>query len=123
MGAQATGLPLLPTGFVAGTITISAGQAGTPQNLLTLVAAQLDANVSRTPYYIRIEADSSGVVYIGAPSPLLGALATTNYGRLLATGSPGGNAVFESYFPGAQPSGQQLSVLMSGSGTFHVEIR
>lgn len=126
MGAAASGLPLLPPSFMAGTITISAGQANTPLQLSALVQAQLDPNVPGSARNVVITSDSSQPVYIGHPSPKLGALSTTNYGRLLAAASgataQGNSAVYSSQFPGSQATLDDIWVLLPGAGTFHVEI-
>lgn len=127
MGAAATGTPLLPSSYVAGTITISAGQAGTPQQLLALIQAQLDANCPGVAYILTIQADASNPVYIGRQTPLGGALSTTNYGVLLDKAqSPllaGANKVYQSAFPGSHAPIGDIQVLMSGAGnTFHVEV-
>jgi len=125
MGAYATGSPLYPAGYVAGTITISAGQAGTPQSLLALIQAQLDTNCPGANQEVTLQSDSSGALYVGRPN-LIGALATTNYGYVLdaATGSfhAGASRTYRSSFPGNNSPVGDLQVLMTGAGTFHVEV-
>lgn len=64
MGAAATGYPLIPSGYVAGTITISALQAGVPQQLLTLIQAQLDANCPGAGQEVTIQVDATAL-YVG----------------------------------------------------------
>ena len=126
MGAFGTGSPLFPSGYVAGTITISAGQAGTPQSLLALIQAQLDANCPGAGQEVTIQADATGAVYIGRASPIAGALATTNYGYVLdaASGSfvAGASRTYRTTFPGSHSPVGDLQVLMTGAGTFHVEV-
>lgn len=125
MGAYATGSPLLPSGYVAGTITISSGQAGTPQSLLGLIQTQLDANCPGAGYEVTLQTDSSGALYVGR-SNLIGALSTSNYGYVLdkaQTGfTAGASRTYRSGFPGSHSSVGDLQVLMSATGTFHVEV-
>lgn len=119
MGAAATGSPLYPAGYVAGTITISPAQAGVPQQLLALVQAQLDPNCPGAGQEVQLQADASGTLYIGEASPLGGALSTTNYGYLLTSGS---SRIYRTTFPGRHSPVGDLQVLMTLSGTFHVEV-
>ena len=119
MGAAATGYPLLPVGYVGGTITISAGQAGTPQNLLALIQAQLDPNCPGSGQEIQIQSDASGPVYIGR-SNLAGALSATNYGYQLPYAFT--SRTYRSGFPGASSPVGDLWVFMAAAGTFHVEV-
>jgi len=120
MGAAATGTPLIPSGYVAGTITISAGQAGSPQNLFDLIRAQLDPNCVGVGREINIQNDfASGTLYIGGPNPILGALSTSNYGYALV---PGAARTYRSSFPGNAASVGDLQVLLAATGTFHVEV-
>jgi hypothetical protein len=125
MGAFATGSPLMPSGYVAGTITISAGQAGTPQQLLSLIQAQLDPNCPGAGHEIQLQADSSGALYIGRANAA-GPLSTTNYGYVLDKAqSPlvaGASRIYRTSFPGAHSPVGDLMVLMSATGTFHVEV-
>ena len=120
MGAAATGF-LFASTYVAGTITISAGQAGTPQNLLLLIQAQLDAQCPGAAQEVTIQTDASGSLYVGRYN-LVGALSTTNYGYLLSSGSPGASRTYRSSFPGNNSPVGDLWVLMTGAGTFHVEV-
>jgi hypothetical protein len=115
----------MPAGYVAGTITISAGQANTPQQLLTLIQAQLDPNCPGAGQEVTLQTDSSGAVYVGEQN-LVGALSTTNYGYCLdkaQTGFVGGaSRTYRTSFPGSHSPVGDLSVLMITSGTFHVEV-
>lgn len=126
MGAAATGFPIVPSGLVAGTITISAQQAGTPQQLLALIQAQLDPNCPGAGQEVTLLADSSGPLYIGRAN-LVGPLSASNYGYLLAAGTspviPGGGISFQTSFPGNSAPVGDLQVLMTGAGTFHVIIK
>ena len=124
MGASATGFPLFPAGYVAGTITISAGQANSPQSLLALIQAQLDANCAGSYQEVTLQADASGALYVGRPN-IVGPLSTTNYGYILAaatTGAAGASRTYRSSFPGNNSPVGDLMVLMSAAGTFHVEV-
>ncbi len=125
MGALGTGSPLFPSGYVAGTITISAGQANAPQNLLTLIQAQLDANCPGAGREVTLQTDSSGVLYVGETN-LIGDLSTTNYGYALdkaQTGfTAGASRTYRTTFPGTHSPVGDLMVLMAASGTFHVEV-
>jgi hypothetical protein len=125
MGAFAAGSPLFPAGYVAGTITISAGQANVPQNLLTLIQAQLDANCPGAGQEVTIQTDTSGAVYVGEPN-LIGALSTSNYGYVLdkaQSGFVGGaSRTYRTAFPGSHSPVGSLNVLMTSSGTFHVVV-
>lgn len=124
MGAAATGTPLLPTGYVAGTISISAAQAGSAQSLLALIQAQLDPNVQGAAQEVNISSDSSGIVYIGTAKNLAGTLSASNYGVAL----PASTTTFAPYrnyratFPGINAPVGNLYVFMSSTGTFHVEV-
>ena len=120
MGASATGFPLLPAGYTAGTITIAAGQANVPQNLMTLIQQQLDINVQGSGYEIQLQTDNSGNVFIGNATTIGGPLSSTNYGYQLFQG--GASRTYRSGFPGSHSSVQDLQVLMTAAGTFHVEI-
>jgi len=119
MGAAATGFPLLPSGYVAGTITISSGQAGTPQQLLTLIQTQLDANCPGAGQEVTLQADgNSGALYVGRAN-LVGALSTSNYGYVL---QPGNSRTYRSSFPGNSSPVGDLQVFMVAAGVFHVEV-
>ena len=125
MGAYATGPPLFPAGYVAGKITISAGNAGTPLPLLSLIQAQLDSNCPGAGQEVTIQADTSGAVYVGRASTLGGALSTSNYGYVLDPGTStvaGASRTYRSSFPGNNSPVGDLQVLMAAAGTFHVEV-
>ena len=119
MGAAATGFPLTPSTYVAGTVTISAGQANAPQQLLALVQAQLDANAIGVSYEVTLQTDGSGILYVGRQN-LVGPLSTANYGYQLPSG--GTSRTYRSGSPGSHSSIGDLQVLMSTAGTFHIEI-
>ena len=123
MGAYATGTPLYPHTYVAGTITLAAGN--TPYNLLALIQAQLDANCPGASYEVTIQADSSNPVYVGT-SNLIGALSTSNYGYVLDKAQSGfvagASRTYRSGFPGSHSAVGDLWVLMGGANTFHVEV-
>ena len=116
MGAAATGFPLMPSGYVAGTITLS---DSLPHSLLALVQAQLDPNAAGAGYEVDLQTDASGDLYVGRQSPLGGALSSTNYGYQLPAG--GASRTYRSGFPGAHSPVGDLQVLMVGGGTFHIE--
>lgn len=121
MGAAATGSPLYPAGYVAGTITF-AGSA--PLQLLALIQAQLDANCPGAGREVTIQADASGPVYVGEANKI-GALSTTNYGYVLdaASGSlAGASRTYRTTFPGTHSPVGDLMVLMADGQTFHVEV-
>lgn len=115
MGASGTGFPLLPAGYVAGTITLP---DGSPHNLLTLIQAQLDPNCKGAAQQVGLQADDSGTLYVGRNSPLGGALSTSNYGYALTSGSQ----TYRTSFPGDKAPIGDLEVLIEGGGTFHVEV-
>jgi hypothetical protein len=119
MGAAAAGSPLFPAGYVAGTIEISAGQAGVPQQLLALIQAQLDPNCPGAGAEVTLQTDTSGVLYVGRQSSLGGPLSTTNYGYAL---QPLGSRTYRTSFPGNHSPVGDLQVLMAAAGTFHVEV-
>ena len=125
MGASATGIPLFAAGYVAGTITISAQQAGVPQQLLALVQAQLDPNCPGAGQEVTLQTDSSGALYVGEQNKA-GALSTTNYGYVLDAAQTGlvagASRTYRTSFPGAHSPVGDLSVLMTAAGTFHVEV-
>ena len=118
MGAFATGTPLLPSGYVAGTITISAGQANVPQQLLALIQAQLDLNCPGAGQEVTIQATSASL-YVGRESPLAGPLSSSNYGYVLVAGA---SRTYRTTFPGAHSPVGDLQVLMTATGTFQVEV-
>jgi hypothetical protein len=125
MGAAGTGSPLFPAGYVAGTIAIGAGQAGAPQQLLALVQAQLDPNCPGAGQEVTLQTDSSGALYVGEPNAV-GPLSTTNYGYCLDAAQSGfvagASRTYRTAFPGSHSPVGSLSVLMTGAGTFHVEV-
>ncbi len=117
MGAAATGPPLFPAGYVAGTITISAGQANSPQQLLALIQAQLDPNCPGAGQEVTIQAESL-TVYVGRTNKV-GDLSNTNYGYQLTAGSS--RTYRATSLPGAWSPVGDLQVYMA-AGTFHVEV-
>lgn len=121
MGAAATGVPLFPAGLVAGTITITGGQIGVPQQLLALIQAQLDANCPGAGQEVVIQNDIAGVnLYIGRSSTIKGDMSTSNYGMLLTAGQ---TYTFRTSFPGSHSPVGDLQVFASASATFHVVIQ
>lgn len=118
MGSAATGFPLMPAGYVAGTITLT-GSA--PQQLLALIQAQLDPNAPGAGYEVNLQTDASGALFVGRQSSLGGALSSTNYGYSLPAG--GSSRVYRSGVTGSHSPVGDLMVLMVGGGTFHVEIQ
>ena len=125
MGAAGTGSPLFPAGYVAGTITISAGQANVPQQLLALIQAQLDPNCPGAGQEVTLQTDTSGALYVGEQNST-GPLSTTNYGYVLDKGQTGfvagASRTYRTTFPGTHSPVGDLMVLMAASGTFHVEV-
>lgn len=122
MGAAGTGFPLMPSGYTAGTITLANTN---PNNLLTLIQAQLDKNCIGAGQEITIQADSSGPLYIGETN-LVGDLSTSNYGYVLDKAQSGfvagASRTYRSGFPGHGSPVGDLMVLMNPAGTFHVEV-
>ena len=122
MGAAGTGQPLLPAGMVGGTITLSDSN---PHVLLDLCVAQLDKNCPGAGQEVTLQADSSGPLYVGLPN-LIGALSTTNYSYVLDKAQSGcvagASRTYRTSFPGNHSPVGNLNVLMSGGGTFHVEV-
>lgn len=124
MGAAATGAPLLPDGYVAGTLSLV---QNVPTNLLAACIAQLSANTPGGAQRLSIQTDSTGPVYIGIQTTLGGVLATTNYGVCLDKAQSGYVAgaakTYETTFPGSNIQIGDIWVLMTVSaGTIHVEI-
>lgn len=117
MGAFATGYPLFPSVYVAGTITIAAGN--TVYNLFDLIRTQLDLNCPGAGYEITISSDDTGSVYVGCQTPIGGPLSTTNYGYQLP---PGSYRTYRSGVSGAHSPVGNLQVLMAAAGTMHVEV-
>jgi hypothetical protein len=115
MGAYGTGSPLFPSALVSGTLTIADSN---PHLLLALIQAQLDPNCKGSGYEVTLSADSS-TVYVGRPSPIAGALSTSNYGYAL---QPGQSRTYRSSFPGEHSPVGDLQVLISGGGTLHAEV-
>lgn len=108
----------MPTGYVAGTITLSDSQ---PRQLLALIQTQLDANAPGAGYEVNLQTDASGALYVGRQSTLGGALSSTDYGYQLPAG--GSSRTYRSAVTGAHSPVGDLQVLMVGGGTFHVEIQ
>jgi hypothetical protein len=120
MGAPATGYPLQPPAYIAGTITISAAQANTPQQLLALIQAQLDANCPGVCRAMSVQIDNT-VLYGGCQSQggTSTALSTSNYGWELTSTFP--IKTWGSDFPGSQVPIGNMQIFMA-AGTFHVEV-
>lgn len=114
MGAFATGTPLVPIGFIAGTITTTSS----PQNVLDLIVAQLDANVDRGARNLLIQAGSAAC-FLGGPSTTGGAMSSTNYGLTLAAGTW---QLFTSNFPGSNTPIGSMQVLTASAGSVHVMV-
>lgn len=126
MGAAGTGSPLFPAGYVAGTITISAGQANVPQQLLALIQAQLDPNCPGAGQEVTLQTDTSGALFVGEQNSA-GPLSTTNYGYVLDKSQvagylAGASRTYRTTFPGTHSPVGDLMVLMAAAGTFHVEV-
>lgn len=121
MGAAATGFPVIPAGYAGGTIIISAAQAGTPQNLLALIQAQLNPNVTAAKW-MRIQADATGTLYGGQQYAGGGTnlLSTSNYAWSLTSSNP--PLIYYSSFPGADVPLGDIWVFMTISAVFHVEL-
>lgn len=111
--------PMNPPSYIAGTITISAGQAGTPQSLLTLIQNQLNPNCPGSGMEVNLQTDDSGALFVGVANKI-GALSNTNYGYQLGAG--GVSRTYRTSFPGASSPVGSLQVLMNSAGTFHVEV-
>jgi hypothetical protein len=118
MGAYATGTPLLPTGYVAGTITISSGQSAAPQQLLSLIQTQLDPNCPGAAYELTLYNGGAEVLYIGRQN-LAGPLSSSNYGYQLQTGQ---SRTYRSSVTGAHSSVGDLEVFVASASTFNVEV-
>ena len=108
----------MPSGYVAGTITLS---DSLPHQLLTLIQSQLDPNAAGAGYEVDLQTDASGALYVGRQSQLGGVLSSTNYGYQLPAG--GSSRTYRSGVTGAHSPVGDLQVLMVGGGTFHVEIQ
>lgn len=114
MGAAATGPPLFPDGYVAGTITIPDSN---PAQLLTLIQAQIAPNCPGAGQEVTLQA-TSGPLYVGRTNKI-GDLSTTNYGYVLAAGE---SRTYRSGWQGFKSPIGDLMVLMTGGGTFSVEV-
>jgi hypothetical protein len=105
---------------VAGTITITPANTGTPLNLLALIQAQLDTNFM-SYNYLSIAADTSAQIYGGVANKV-GALSATNYGwTLTSSSSP---KVYTSVYPGANVPLGSIWIFTATNGsnvTFHIE--
>lgn len=113
--------PLNAPGYIAGTITISGGQIGVPQSLLSLIRAQLEANCPGTALMVQIMADAANAaaVFVGASSNIGGALSATNYGYAL-TG--GGSSYKTSAGAGNSAPIADIQVFCAAAAILHVEI-
>jgi hypothetical protein len=111
-------------GYVAGTITISAGQAGVPQNLLALIQQQLEPNCPGAAQEVTIQATVSNV-YVGRYNAI-GPLSTANFGYVLQaafSGSVAGSSrTYRSSFPGHGSPVNDLQVVLTAAGSFQVEV-
>ena len=122
MGAAATGSPLFPAGYVAGTITFS---GASPVQLLGLIQAQLDPNSPGAGQEVTLQTDASGPLYVGEANKI-GALSTSNYGYVLDKAQAGfvagASRTYRTSFPGSHSPVGDLMVLMADGQTFHVEV-
>ena len=118
MGAAATGIPLMPSGYIAGTVTLAV--ANQPYQLRLLIATQLDPNCPGGCQQVDLSTDTTDV-YIGAPN-LIGALSVSNYGIHLSPGStdtsrasfPGNSAAVGSVWVMSPTAGATLHVVVNG---------
>lgn len=117
MGAAATGSPVLPSGYVAGTITISGAQADQPQQLLALIQVQLDPNCPGAAYTLTIQIDTTPIY--GGRQNAAGALSSSNYGWTLQSNYA--SRAIQSAFPGVHAPIGDIEIYMA-AGTFHVEV-
>lgn len=109
--------PSTPTTYVAGRITLP---ANTVQNLLVLIQRQLDPNCPGGPREVRLTVVSGGNIYIGAASPLGGALSATNCAYSLAAGQ---SRTYKSNYPGSNVALGNLQVLASSATQLNVEVQ
>lgn len=98
--------------YVAGEITVS--DADTPLSLINLIQDQLLVDI-RGASVITLQTDSTGALFIGDAN-----VSSTNYGFTLA--SNGSSRIYERPYNSAVSPLRLLYVLMSGAGTFHVEV-
>jgi hypothetical protein len=109
----------IPCAYIAGTINVTAGSV---QNLLTLIQAQLTPDCPGAAAEFQIQADTAntGTVEFGAASSIAGALSATNYGYSLAA-----NAIrlYRSTYPGASSPIGDVQVFSAAAAILHVEVR
>jgi hypothetical protein len=110
--------PHTPPAYVAGRVTLTAGQV---TNLLALVQAQLEPNCPGAAVEVAVTADANngGNVVVGAASRLGGPLSASNWGFALL---PGDVRVYQSNFPGSSTPLGAIQVLATGAATLHVEV-
>ncbi|HYT08994.1 MAG TPA: hypothetical protein VEL77_15220 [Rugosimonospora sp.] len=113
--------PLQAPEYIAGTITVSGGQIGVPQNLLALAIAQLEPNTPGAGLYFNLQADSANTVSvkIGCPTKIAGALSDTNYGFELV---PGGSSYRNSSGGGISAPIGPIQIFASAAATLHLEL-
>ena len=107
--------PLNAPGYVAGTLTLSAGAV---TNLLDLIKAQLEPNCPGAAIMVNLTSDTD-LVYVGASSRIAGALSATNYGYLLASG---GSVYKCSAGAGNSAPIANIQLLCAAGATLHVEV-
>ena len=112
--------PLVAPEYVAGSITISGGQIGVPQNLIDLVRAQLEPNAAGAGLFMQLQADAANTtsVFVGCPSKIAGALSATNYGYEL---TPVGIGYRNTSGGGVSAPIAALQVFSAAAATLHFE--
>lgn len=112
--------PSIPASYVAGSVTLPAGQVA---NLLDLIQQQLAPNCpgSATEFLIAADASNAGSVTVGAASALNGPLSPTNYAyKLTANSAP---RIYRSTYPGSSTPIGELQVLATNQAVLHVEVQ
>ena len=104
-----------PPAYVAGTITLPAGQVS---DLLALIHTQLDPDCSGAGTEVQI-IGGTGTIFVGAYSKIGGPLSSNNWGYQL---TPGDKRVYRSSYPGNNCLVGDIQVMAATLSQLHVEI-
>ena len=111
--------PSVPTPYVAGTISLAAGQTA---GVLQLIWEQLNPNCPGTSVEFRISADPSNVapVLLGQSVPGSDPLSCTNYGAMLTP--LGEERRYRGTYPGHGTPQGVMQVFSEAPAKLHIEV-
>lgn len=111
--APVTSVSSIPCPYVAGAVTVPAGQ---PTSLLAL-CQELQPNCPSTSAELMLT--SEGSIFVGSASALGGVLNSSNYGYELVPGTP---RIYRSSYPGSQTPLAFLQVFAAAETVLHIEV-